>query len=388
VTAPEILFFWVARMIMAGYEYRGAMPFRNVYLTGIVRDKQHRKMSKSLGNSPDPLDLIEKFGADGIRMGMLLCSPAGNDLLFDESQCEQGRNFNNKIWNAFRLVKGWTVDEKLEHPEVNKVSIQWFNEKLNSAIHVIDEHFKDYRFSDALMAVYKLMWDDFCSWYLEMIKPAYQQPIDKKTFDETIKFLETILKLLHPFIPFITEEIWHLIKERDEKDYIIVANWPDKEGCDFSILERFEFVQEVITSIRTIRKEKNIAFKEAISLSIKKNQSEKPDLTFDPVLSKLCNIEKIDYVDEKIDGAISFIARSTEFFIPLSESIDVNAEIKKLEEELKYTKGFLSSVLKKLSNEKFVNNASEQVVGFERKKQADAESKINVIEDQLKNLKK
>jgi len=381
ITAPDIIFFWVARMIMSGYEYRNELPFKNVYFTGMVRDAQRRKMSKSLGNSPDPLELIEKYGADGVRVGMLLCSPAGNDLLFDEVLCEQGRNFSNKIWNAFRLMKGWEVDEKLEQPDSSKKSIDWFNAKFNSTIELIDDHFSKYRMSDALMSTYKLVWDDFCSWYLEMIKPAYQQPIDKATYDTTIVFFEKLLKYLHPFMPFITEEIWHLISDRE--DYIMVAQLPEIEKYNQNIIPQFEYAQEVIMAIRNIRKEKNIAFKNPLNLSIRKNNNEQSDTTFDGIVSKLCNISQLDYVDDKVEGAISAIVKSTEFFIPFEESIDVEGEIKKLNEELSYAKGFLQGVMKKLGNERFVSNAPEKVIEMENKKKADAESKIKVIEEQL-----
>ncbi len=387
ITAPEILFFWVARMIMAGLEYRNNIPFKNVYLTGIVRDKQGRKMSKSLGNSPDPIKLMKIYGADGVRVGMLLTSPAGNDLPFDEILCEQGRNFSNKIWNALRLIKGWTVDENLEQPQSSKISIEWFEAKWNSTIKILDDHFSKYRISDALMLTYKLIWDDFCSWYLEMIKPAYQKPIDKNTLESSIKFFEKIMKILHPFMPFITEEIWHLLKDRDEGDCIMISEMPKSGKTDKSILNQFEFAKEVIISIRNFRKEKNIPNKEELELFIKKNNNETPDITFDSLISKLCNLNKIDYTDEKIEGSMSFIVKSTEFFVPMSDSLDLEAEIKKLEEDLKYTKGFLISVSKKLSNERFVNNAPEKVVEMERKKQSDAESKIKVIEEQLDALK-
>ena len=388
VTAPEILFFWVARMIMAGLEYRKDIPFKNVYLTGIVRDEKGRKMSKSLGNSPDPIKLMEKYGADGVRVGMLLTSPAGNDLPFDEILCEQGRNFSNKIWNALRLVKGWEIDEKTEQPGYAKVSIKWFEARMNSVLETIQDHFSKYRISDALMAVYKLIWDDFCSWYLEMIKPAYQKPIDKATFDSTIIFFEELMKILHPFMPFITEEIWHLLKERDEKDYIIVAAMPESKVFDKSLLETFDIEEEVIVAIRNLRKDKGIPNKEPIELFVKKNNSQQADHTFDEVISKLCNITEIKYTEEKIEGAASFIVKSTEFYVPLGDSVDIEAEIAKLKEELRYTKGFLNSVIKKLSNERFVNNAPAAVVEKEKKKQADAESRIKVIEEQLTGLGK
>ncbi|OQX76115.1 MAG: valine--tRNA ligase [Bacteroidetes bacterium 4484_249] len=387
VTAPEILFFWVARMIMAGLEYRNDIPFKNVYLTGIVRDKLGRKMSKQLGNSPDPIKLMKKFGADGVRVGMLLTSPAGNDLPFDEVLCEQGRNFSNKIWNALRLVKGWTIDENIEQPEYSTASARWFESKLNSVIHVIDDHFSKYRISDALMKVYKLIWDDFCSWYLEMIKPGFQQPVDKATYDTTINFFENIMKLLHPFMPFISEEIWHHLKERNEEESIMTEEMPEAKSYDDDILKSFETEEEVIIAIRNLRKDKNITFKETIELFVKKNYKEEPDHTFDSVISKLCNISSISYVDEKVEGAASFIVKSTEFYVPLSGSVDVEAEIKKLKAELEYLKGFLNSVMKKLGNERFVNNAPAAVVEKEKIKMADAEGKIKVIEEQIKGLK-
>ncbi len=387
VTAPEILFFWVARMIMAGSEYRNDIPFKNVYLTGIVRDKLGRKMSKSLGNSPDPIMLMEKYGADGVRMGMLLTSPAGNDLPFDESLCEQGRNFSNKVWNALRLVKGWEVDESLEQPETNAIAVRWFNAKFNNTLKFIDEQYDKYRLSDALMAIYKLVWDDFCSWYLEIIKPAYQKPIDKKTLDETTAIFDKLMRVVHPFMPFLTEEIWHLITERQDGESVMVAEMPNAEDFDAAILLQFESAAEAIQSVRSIRKEKNIPFKDPIQLFIKKN-NQRADATFDSVIVKLCNLSELTYVEEKIDDAISFILHSTEFYIPLTESVDVEAEIEKLEEEFKYTKGFLVSVEKKLSNERFVNNAPEKVVAMEKKKLNDAQNKIAVIEEQLKSLRK
>ena len=381
VTAPEILFFWVARMIMAGYEYKGDMPFKNVYLTGIVRDKQGRKMSKSLGNSPDPIELMEKYGADGVRVGMLLCSPAGNDLPFDEGLCEQGRNFSNKIWNAFRLIKGWEAAD-IAQPESAKVAIEWFQQKLNKTITEIDASYTQYRISEALMSTYKLVWDDFCSWYLEMIKPPYQRPIDQATLTATIEFLEDLLKLLHPFMPFITEEVWHAIKERT--DDIIVADWPQKNTIKNQILTDFEVAAEVISGIRNIRKQKNIANKEVLDFFVKTNVLS--NTAFDTVIAKLGNLSSINYVDEKIEGAFSFLVKSNEYFIPLGTSIDVEAELDKLQKELDYTKGFLKSVEGKLKNERFVNNAPEQVVAGERKKQADALSKITVLEEQIASL--
>jgi len=388
VTAPEILFFWVARMIIAGLDYRKEVPFKNVYLTGIVRDKQGRKMSKSLGNSPDPIELIEKYSADGVRTGMLFCSPAGNDLLFDESLCEQGRNFCNKIWNAFRLIKGWDIDEKLEQPDYATVAIKWFEAKLNEEIDVINDYFNKYRVSEALMSVYKLVWDDFCSWYLEMIKPEYQQPIDKATLQATIVIFEKLLKLLHPFMPFITEELWHVVNEREEKDCIFNAMLPIAEKVDKNIIQKFEVAREVVMEVRNIRAQKNIPNKEKIKLSIRKNYNEQADLTFDSLVSKLCNLESLEYVNQKITESFTFIIKNTEFYIPINNNYNVAEEINKLMQELDYTKGFLQSVLKKLSNEKFVNNAAVLIVEAERKKQADAEAKIKVIEEQLASLKK
>ena len=381
VTAPEILFFWVARMIMAGYEYRGEKPFQNVYLTGIVRDKLGRKMSKSLGNSPDPLDLIAKYGADGVRVGMLLCSPAGNDLPFDEALCEQGRNFSNKIWNAFRLIKGWEVSKTIDQPQSNVVSIKWFEAKLNKEIESINEHYAKYRMSDALMSTYKLVWDDFCAWYLEMIKPGFQQPIDELTYIATLSFLESVLKMLHPFMPFITEEIWHLLQERSEDECIIVSEWIKPGKVDESVLNNFENASEIIGSIRNFRKEKNIPFKETLGLFIKRNDVF--DETFNSLITKLTNIDNIAYVDQKVAGSFGFIVKSNEFFIPVSGNIDIEAETKKLKEELDYTRGFLNTVLKKLSNERFVSGAPAQVLEIENKKRTDAEGKIKVLEEQL-----
>ena len=381
VTAPEILFFWVARMILTGYEYRGAKPFNNVYLTGIVRDKQGRKMSKSLGNSPDPIELMKQYGADGVRVGMLLCSPAGNDLPFDESLCEQGRNFSNKIWNAFRLVKGWEISE-IEQPQSSKIAIDWFGAKLNETLGSINSNYDKFRVSEVLMSVYKLVWDDFCSSYLEMIKPAYQKPIDKITLDATLAYFEDLLKLLHPFMPFISEEIWSLISERKSvDDRLIVAKWPKLEAVNVKLLQDEAFAAEVVSGIRTIRKEKNIPNKEPLELFVKRNENS--DTSFDSVISKLGNLSSLEYVNEKVEGALSFRVKSNEYFIPLSGSVNIEEEIANLTQELDYTKGFLKSVMKKLSNERFVNNAPEQVIANERKKQSDAEAKIKIIEEQL-----
>jgi valyl-tRNA synthetase len=381
VTAPEILFFWVARMIMAGYEYQGKLPFKNVYLTGIVRDKQGRKMSKSLGNSPDPIELMEIYGADGVRVGMLMSSPAGNDLPFDEGLCEQGRNFSNKIWNAFRLIKGWEVAD-LDQPESAKQAINWFENKISKAISEIDESYSKYRISEALMTTYKLVWDDFCSWYLEIIKPNYGSPIDKITYQKTIENLEKLLKLLHPFMPFLSEEIWHLIDNR--KNDIIVSDWPKSEKVDEIILDDFEIVSEVVSSIRNFRIQKQIPNKEQISLFVKLNQSHCKNM--DSIICKLGNIEKVEYTDNEIDGSFSFRVKSNEYFIPLEGNVDLDAELEKLQKELDYTKGFLKSVNGKLSNENFVKGAPEQVVENEKKKQADALQKIKVLENQINSI--
>ncbi len=385
VTAPEILFFWVARMIIAGYEYKKEKPFTNVYLTGIVRDKQRRKMSKSLGNSPDPLNLIDHYGADGIRVGMLLSSPAGNDLMFDEDLCKQGSAFVNKIFNASRLILGWEVDENIDQPEASAIAIQWYKSKFQQALVDLEDNYTKYRISDALMTTYKLIWDDFCSWLLEMIKPSYGNPIDAKTFREVIVILEDNLKILHPFVPFISEEIWQQIKERTSEEALIISAWPKAEAINQDLIKDFEVAAEVVSGIRTIRKEKNISFKETIELSIINN--EKSASSFDTVISKLGNITTLDYVAEKVDGALSFRVKSNEYFIPISGAINVEDEIKKLTEELSYTEGFLKSVQKKLQNERFVNNAPEQVIANERKKEADAEAKIITLKSSLESLR-
>jgi len=386
VTAPEILFFWVARMIIAGEEYRKEIPFSNVYLTGIVRDKLGRKMSKSLGNSPDPIALIEQYGADGVRVGMLLTSPAGNDLPFDDSLCEQGRNFSNKIWNALRLVKGWTVEPGLQQPLSSAISVGWFEAKINQALTEIEGHFEKYRLSDALMRAYKLVWDDFCSAYLEMIKPAYQQPVDPITLEATIAVFDKLMKILHPFMPFITEEIWHILNEKNEDESIMISDMPGALPFNEAILAQYDMAEQVIINLRGVRKEKNIPVRDAIELYIRKNNDEVPDTTFDCVIAKLLNISSIIYTNEKIEGAVSFVVKSTEFFVPLSGVVDVEAELLKLNEELNYTRGFLASVEKKLSNERFVSSAPEQVVNIERKKQSDAFSKITVLEAQIASL--
>jgi len=383
VTGPDIIFFWVARMIMAGYEYMGDMPFRNVYFTGIVRDKIGRKMSKSLGNSPDPLELIDKFGADGVRMGMMLSAPAGNDILFDESLCEQGRNFNNKIWNALRLVKGWQVAD-IEQPESAKIAIEWFKEKLNATTAELDDHFKKYRLSEALMTVYKLFWDEFSSWYLEMVKPAYQQPIDAKTYQATIDFFEQLTLLLHPFMPFITEEIWQSLTPRKDGESIMVTQQPKATAINETLLADFEIVKEIIAGVRSIRLERNIANKEILTLHV---TAGKHNATNDAVILKLCNLNKIIRA-EKEANASAFMVRTTEFAVPLGNLINTEEEIKKIEAEIDYLEGFLKSVMQKLNNERFVANAKPEIVANERKKQADTESKLKTLRESITQLKK
>ena len=384
VTGPDILFFWVARMIIAGYEFNGEKPFSNVYLTGLVRDKLRRKMSKSLGNSPDALKLIKDFGADGVRVGLLLSSSAGNDLLFDEALCQQGSGFANKIWNAFRLIKGFnTVD--IPQPESAKIAIEFFEAKFQKILSETEDDFSKYRISDALMKIYKLVWDDFCSWLLEMIKPAFGSPIDTKTYNEVIRLFEDCLKLLHPFMPFVTEEIWQQISSRTPQEALIVANYPKEKPFDESILDEFEFIKEVISGIRTIRKEKNIPFKEEISLSIIDN--EHLATKWNSIIEKLGNVSAISYVEKAIEGAISFRVKANEYFIPILDKINVEEEIKKLETELHYAEGFLKSVRAKLSNEKFVNSAPAQVVENERKKESDTLAKIETLTQSLKKLR-
>ena len=384
VTAPEILFFWVARMIIAGYEYRGEKPFNNVYLTGIVRDKQRRKMSKSLGNSPDPLMLIDKYGADGIRVGMLLSSPAGNDLMFDEDLCKQGSGFVNKIFNASRLILGWEVDENKDQPDYAKTAIDWYEAKFQKALVELEDHYSKYRMSDALMTTYKLIWDDFCSWFLEMIKPPYGEKIDGTTFKSAVSILENNLKVLHPFVPFISEEIWQNISERSIDEALIISKWPEQYDVNASIIEDFNKVTEVISGIRTIRKEKNISFKDTIEVKV--INTEKLSDKYNSIIAKMGNLSTIETVNESVDGALSFRVKSNEYFIPMAGSIDVDAEIEKLKAELDYTEGFLKSVQKKLSNERFVNNAPEQVVAVEKKKQSEAEAKIETIKASLASL--
>jgi|AntRauTorcE11898_2_1112593.scaffolds.fasta_scaffold01049_2 valyl-tRNA synthetase len=386
VTAPEILFFWVARMIMAGKEYRNDVPFKNVYLTGIVRDKQGRKMSKSLGNSPDPLRLISDYGADGVRVGMLFTSPAGNDLPFDEVLCEQGRNFSNKIWNALRLIKGWEVDETLEPTQAQQVSVEWFTSQFNKVLQSIEEDFSKFRISNALMSIYRLIWDDFCSWHLEMIKPPYQAPVDRKTLDATVAFFDKLMRVLHPFMPFLTEEVWQRLKPRQEGESIMVSEMPQHTAYDENILEQFAMAKEIVMTVRQLRQEKNIPQKNTLTLYRKTQEEKREEEAFDGIIRKLCNLESFEASTEKTDNAMSFIVRSSEFFIPLDGAIDMEAERKKLEEELKYTQGFLTGVEKKLSNERFVSSAPAQVVEREQKKKADAEARIHVIKEQLKNM--
>jgi valyl-tRNA synthetase len=384
VTAPEILFFWVARMIIAGYEYLGDKPFENVYLTGIVRDKLGRKMSKSLGNSPDPLELIDKYGADGVRMGMLLSSPAGNDLPFDEKLCEQGRNFSNKIWNAFRLIKGWKVDESLSGAH-NNTAILWMNARFDGALAEIEDLFSKYRLSDALHKVYDLVWDDFCSYYLEMIKPDYEKPIDRQTLEATITIFEKLLKVVHPYMPFITEELWHQIRERSEKDCLIVAPWPKTAGTEASVIEQGEVALEVVVGVRNIRNTKQIHKAKCLSLFIRSSKPEQYK-SFENIIQKLANIDSIAYTSEKPEGAAAFVVKSDEFYVPLQGQVDAAAEKERILKELEYTKGFLVSVDKKLGNEKFVASAKPEIVDAERKKKADAEAKIKALEESLAGM--
>ncbi len=383
VTGPDILFFWVARMIIAGYEYTGKRPFENVFLTGLVRDKQRRKMSKSLGNSPDALGLISEYGADGVRVGLLLSASAGNDLLFDEQLCNQGKGFANKIWNAFRLVKGWEVKD-IAQPDYAVTALKWYEAKLQSTLVEIEDHFSKYRISDALMATYKLVWDDFCSWLLEMVKPAYGQPIDKKTFDAVIDALENNLKVLHPFMPFLTEELWQNLADRTPEEALIVSQWPEQKPTDTALVSGFDFASEIISGIRNIRKEKNISFKDTINLSVM--NAENFTKEFDSIILKLGNVEKVTYVTDKVDGALSFRVKSNEYFIPMAGAINIEEELEKLKEELKYTEGFLKSVQSKLANERFVSNAPEAVVASEKSKEADALSKIKMLKESISGL--
>lgn len=387
ITGPDIIFFWVARMIMAGEEYQKEVPFKKVYFTGIVRDKLGRKMSKSLGNSPDPIELIDKYGADGVRVGMMLTAPAGNDLPFDEALCEQGRNFCNKMWNALRLVKGWNVDANIAQPDTAKMAVKWFEQRFYQVLQETNDNLDKYRLSDALMGIYKLVWDDFCSWYLEMVKAPMNQPIDAVTYNATVSFFENLMKILHPFMPFITEDIWHLLQERQDGDDIIIAQQPKQQDVDNEILNQFIFTQDVINNIRKIRAEKNISMKEAIELIVVDKEGN-VNKEFDSVIMKLCNVSSVNYVTENPQDAFGFLVKAVEFFIPVTDNIDTEAELKKLEEELTYAQGFLKSVEAKLSNEKFVNGAPAAVVDKERKKKSDAEAKIKVLEQQIAALRK
>lgn len=383
ITAPEILFFWVARMIISGYEYRGEKPFSDVYLHGLVRDKQRKKMSKSLGNSPDPISLIGKYGADGVRVGMLLCSPAGNDLLYDDSLPEQGRNYANKIWNAFRLIKTWDIDESIPQPKWSAEAINWFENRLSLAIAEYNKAFDNYRISDALMIVYRLFWDDFSSWYLEAVKPDYQKPIDKKTLDITIELFDKLMRLIHPFMPFITEEIWQLLEGRGEQESVMLTNQPKEGKVLPDVLKDFDYARQIIGSVRTVRKEKNIPNKENVDL-LYIGKSDLPP--YASIISRLGHISSFKSVIKKPDGAVSFIAGTTEFFIPVGEKLDIGAEIEKVEADLSYQKGFLNTIMKKLGNDNFVKNAPQKVVEMEKKKQADAVTKIEVLEKRLKEL--
>jgi len=388
ITAPEILFFWVARMIMAGLEYRKEIPFKNVYLTGIVRDKIGRKMSKSLGNSPDPLDLIDKYGADGVRIGMLFCSPAGNDLLFDEILCEQGRNFCNKIWNAFRLIKCWNIDHEKKQSEENKLIIIIFDNLLNKLITEVEDCFEKFRVSDALMLLYRFFWDEFCSWYLEIIKPSYGDSIDNVTYKKTIEIYNKLLKLLHPYMPFITEEVWHLLNDiNDENELLILQELPVAKEFDKKIEEEYIILKNIVTNIRNIRKEKNIQNKEKLELFYKNNNTSGYDEKYNKIISKLCNLKSIQMTETKIEHSNLFTVYTSEFYIPINGSVNIEEQIKKLEEELNYINGFINSVKQKLQNESFVNKAPQNVVDRERKKLKDAEAKISILEDQLKLLK-
>ncbi len=385
ITAPDIIFFWVARMIMAGYEYRGEKPFGNVYFTGIVRDKLGRKMSKQLGNSPDPLDLIAKYGADGMRVAMMLSSSAGNDVMFDEALCEQGRNFGNKIWNAYRLINGWTVDETLTQSDNNALAVEWFRNAFAKALAEIEDNFSSYRISEAFMRIYKLFWDDFSGWYLEMVKPAYGSPADRKTIDATRHYFDMLMRLIHPFMPFVTEEIWQDLAPRAKGESIMYAPAPAVEQWDEALLTRFELVKEAITDIRNVRKQKNIAQKQPLTLKV--IVDENYPAAYAPVIVKMGNISAIETVTEKDPAAAAFIVKTTQYFVPLGDNIDREAETKRLTADLEYLEGFLASVMKKLSNERFVNSAPEKVVANERAKKADAEAKIAAIREQLAALK-
>ena len=385
VTGPDIIFFWVARMIMAGYEYRGEKPFGNVYFTGIVRDKIGRKMSKQLGNSPDPLDLIAEYGADGVRVAMMLCSSAGNDLMFDNALCEQGRNFGNKIWNAYRLINGWQVDDKLAQSDCSKQAVAWFTNRFNAALAEIEENFNNYRISEALMVAYKLFWDDFSGWYLEMIKPAYLSPCDAATMAATKQIFEKLMLLLHPFMPFVTEEIWQDLAERNEGESICVAQMPKAAEADEAALARFALAQEVVSAVRNIRKQKNLAQKEALELKVVRDENYPAE--YEAVIAKMANLSAVSFVEEKNPMDAAFIVKTTQYFVPMGDNIDKEAEIAKLEKDLAYQQGFLATVMKKLSNERFVSSAPTQVVENEQNKKRDAEAKIAAIEAQLQALR-
>ena len=374
-------------MIIAGYEYRGEKPFSIVYLTGMVRDHQRRKMSKSLGNSPEPLDLIGKYGADGVRVGMLLCSPAGNDLLYDDSLPEQGRNFANKIWNAFRLVRGWKVDENIDQPEASKAAVKWMSEVLKKSTAEIDANFRKFRISEALMNVYKLFWDEFSGWYLESIKPDYEKPIDKITFRATSGMFDSLLRLLHPFMPFITEEIWQMLEERKDGESLMITPMPACRKFNKELMLRFDTVKETVSAVRTLRKEKDIPNKERLILCIK-SEEDKYDMEFLSIIVRLCNLSEVRFIKVKEKGAASFMVDTTEFFIPVGDKLDVKGEMAKIQEELDYYRGFLVSVMKKLDNERFVKNAPASVLDLERKKKSDADSKIKSLEERQKELKK
>ena len=384
VTGPDILFFWVARMIIAGYEFKGVKPFNNVYFTGIVRDKQRRKMSKSLGNSPDALKLISEYGADSVRVGLMLSSSAGNDLLFDESLCSQGRSFANKIWNAYRLIDGWEI-KNFDQPESSVVALEWYENKFQLVLDQINDHFDKFRISDSLMSVYKLVWDDFCSVLLEIIKPEFSKPIDQKTYDSVISIFENNLKLLHPFMPFISEELWQSMKKRNNDEALVVSNWPENNKYDSTVIEEFKFISEVITSIRSVRKKQNISFKESIELSVL--NKEKFITKYDSIIKKLCNINIFTYVDGEINDAISFRVKTNTYFIPTSTKFNAQEEIKKIKNELDYNVGFLNSVEKKLSNKRFVDNAPENVIEIEKKKKSDTMAKIQLLRESLDKLK-
>jgi valyl-tRNA synthetase len=386
ITAPDILFFWVARMVIAGYEYRQAKPFSNVYLTGMVRDAQHRKMSKSLGNSPDPLDLIEKYGADGVRVGMLLCSSAGNDLLFDESLTEQGRNFGNKIWNAYRLISGWEVSESIGQPETSRLANEWFSARFNQELGMLNDHFTKYRLSEALMSAYKLFWDDFSSWYLEIIKPAYGYPIDLATRNQAFVFMEQLMLVLHPFIPFITEEIWQRVALRQAGESVMITLLPQPASFESDCIERFERMKEVVGFVRGVRAERNIPIKKELSIEIKTGDGKYDDY-LDPILIKLLNLKSVSLIEQNTTGSASQVIRSVEYYVPVAGAVDVDAECEKLQKDLEYTMGFLDSVKKKLSNERFVNHAPAQVVDVEKAKMADAEAKIKALLEQIEAMR-